>query len=79
MKKSYSKTEIIYKQLENDYKEILECRRVPVRFNNLFEFYLIKSQQLTDTMRKEYKINTGHSWEVSHFSGWNEYTQAVKS
>lgn len=76
--RNYSKTEIIFKQIEDIYLEMFQCRRAPIKFNSLFEAYLIKSQQLTDTMRKEYAHYTSQKWEASNFPYWDEYTQVIK-
>ncbi len=75
--KEYTKAEIVFKQMDNCYHEMFQCRRLPLRFNELFELYLVKSQQLTYAMRKEYKHYVDHEWRANEFDGWNEYTRAI--
>tara|TARA_Y100001963_G_scaffold158701_1_gene259272 strand:+ start:125 stop:871 length:747 start_codon:yes stop_codon:yes gene_type:complete len=73
-----SKTELVFVDIERLYTEINQYRRRPRLFRSAFEMYVYKSQQLTEAMRSEYKLMTGAKWNASVFSGWNEFTQALK-
>ena len=73
------KTQIIAEDLKRLYFEINNSRRHPFRFRQAFEQYVYKSQQLTETMRKEFHSLTGENWAAGEFSGWNAYTNILKS
>lgn len=76
--RSTTKTEIVYNDISNLYTELNNIRRNRKAFRLAFESYLFKSQQLTETMRVEYREMTGLKWEASKFKGWNIYTTALK-
>lgn len=73
------KTQIIAEDLKRLYFEINNSRRHPFRFRQAFEQYVYKSQQLTETMRKEFHSLTGKNWTAGEFEGWNAYTNILKS
>lgn len=73
-----NKTEIIFSDLFKSYLEINNNRRKPRIFRLAFEVYVTKSQQLTETMRKEFSERTGSTWQASKFNGWNEFTGILK-
>lgn len=73
------KTQIIAEDLKRLYYEINNSRRHPFRFRQAFEQYIYKSQQLTETMRKEFHSLTGRNWVAGEFTGWNEYTNILKA
>ena len=73
-----SKTELVYIDLHNLYEYKNENRRNPRLFRLAFESYILKSQQLTEAMRSEYRQRTGLTWEASKFEGWNAFTNALK-
>ncbi len=71
-------TRLVFRDLQNLYSELNVSRRNPKVFRLAFESYLYKSQQLTETMRSEYKQRTGLKWQAKDFSGWSPYTAALK-
>ncbi len=73
------KTQIVAEDLKRLYYEINNSRRYPFRFRQVFEQYIYKSQQLTETMRKEFRSLTGKNWVAGDFTGWNEYTTVLKA
>lgn len=73
------KTQIVAEDLKRLYCEINNSRRHPFRFRQAFEQYIYKSQQLTETMRKEFHSLTGNNWLAGEFTGWNEYTNILKA
>ncbi|TXR53966.1 hypothetical protein [Reinekea thalattae] len=72
------KSEVVYRDLSRLYTELNNIRRDRVAFRASFELYVLKSQQLTETMRSEFSAMTGLKWEASKFQGWNVYTAALK-
>ena len=73
------KTQIVAEDLKRLYCEINISRRYAFRFRQAFEQYIYKSQQLTETMRKEFHALTGNNWVAGNFTGWNEYTNILKA
>ncbi|MNZ82291.1 hypothetical protein D3C78_1009850 [compost metagenome] len=73
------KTQIVAEDLKRLYYEINNSRRYPFRFRQAFEQYIYKSQQLTETMRKEFHSLTGNNWVAGEFTGWNAYTSILKA
>lgn len=73
-----TKSEVIYYDLSKLYTKLNNIRRDRKAFRLAFESYLFKSQQLTETMRREFHEKTGLKWEASKFQGWNIYTAALK-
>lgn len=71
-------SEVVYRDLLQLYIELNNIRRNRVAFRISFELYLLKSQQLTETMRSEFSSMSGLKWEASKFQGWNKYTAALK-
>jgi hypothetical protein len=74
-----TKADIIFADLDENYSQIMNSRRKPKYFRHLFEQYIVKSQQLTDVMRREFKQLTGCSWSAGDFSEWTIYTKTLKS
>lgn len=74
-----TKADIIFSDLDEIYFQIMNSRRKPKHFRHLFEQYIVKSQQLTDVMRREFKNLTGRSWSASDFLEWTLYTKILKS
>ena len=74
-----SNTELLATDIDELYVNLNNSRRNPKLFRQYFEQYLIKSQQATDVMRKEFKQITGQKWEAKSFDGWSSYTQTLKS
>lgn len=72
-------TEIVAEDLRRLYLNLIGARRFPVEFRHAFEQYIYKSQQLTETMRKEFKRLTGEGWTAKDYSGWNVYTDLLKA
>ncbi|WP_020210939.1 hypothetical protein [Gilvimarinus chinensis] len=72
------KTTVIAEDLRLLYEALILSRRNPDQFRRNYDQYIYKSQQLTEAMRKEYKIYTGESWAASKFDGWNGYTEVLK-
>ncbi|MBG0847957.1 hypothetical protein H3222_22430 [Pseudomonas chengduensis] len=73
------KTQVVAEDLKRLYYEINNSRRFPFRFRQAFEQYIYKSQQLTETMRKEYHSLTGDNWVAEKFTDWNVYTNILKA
>ena len=74
-----SDTKLIFEDIRNLYYEIISSRRFPMKFRIAFEQYVTKSQQLTETMRKEYHAKTGKKWIALNFPYWNVYTEIIKA
>ncbi|WP_036185565.1 hypothetical protein [Marinobacterium lacunae] len=72
-------TEVVAEDLRRLYHDLNGSRRYPVKFRYAFEQYIYKSQQLTETMRKEFKFLTGDSWAANKYPGWNAYTEILKA
>jgi len=75
----FLQTQIVAEDLKRLYYEINNSRRYPFRFRRAFELYIYKSQQLTETMRKEFRSLTGNNWVAGEFEGWNAYTNILKA
>lgn len=73
-----SKTELVYGDLCQLYRDINENRRNPRLFRLAFETYIFKSQQLTEAMRSDFHQKTGLTWTASKFEGWNGFSSALK-
>lgn len=71
--------QVVAEDLRRLYLEINTSRRYPFKFRQVFEQYIYKSQQLTETMRKEFKALTGKEWAAKDFPGWNPYTEVLKA
>ncbi|WP_287030950.1 hypothetical protein [Pseudomonas sp. UBA6310] len=72
-------TQVVAEDLKRLYIEINTSRRYPFKFRQAFEQYIYKSQQLTETMRKEFKSLTGKEWAAKDFRGWNPCTEILKA
>lgn len=73
-----TKTELVFEDLKQAYREIVNYRRFPRRFRIAFELYIYKSQQLTEAMRSEFKNRTGLNWSASTFGAWNSHSTTIK-
>ncbi len=71
-------SEIIFKYIEYTLDELKNTINKPVKIRREFVRFITLTQQLTESMRKEYKNKTGTNWEASLFSGWNNVTKLFK-
>ena len=76
--KDYSSAEIVIGDMDYLFNVMMTSRRKQRKFRLSFEQYIVKSQQLTDVMRKEYSRKTDHKWIASDYTGWNENTNILK-
>lgn len=72
-------TTVVFRDLHDAYREMMNGRRFPAKFRRAFDEYVYRSQQLTEVMRKEYSAQTGRPWNASGFTGWNDFTDALKA
>lgn len=71
-------SEIIFKDLEYTLDELKNTINIPVKIRREFVRFITLTQQLTESMRKEYKDTVGENWDASLFSGWNNVTKLFK-
>ncbi len=72
-------TQVCFLDLQHAYEQALQHRRHPAIFRRRLEDYILKSQQLTETMRREYAQHTGARWCASRFEGWSVHTAMLKA
>jgi hypothetical protein len=72
-----SDTRLIFGDLTDSLRELNENRNSPVKIRRAFGRFITYSQQLTETMRREFS-NAGGKWEPKNISGWNENTDLFK-
>ncbi len=62
-------TIILFNDLKDTYSEFQKAYS-PKQVRRLFSIFLIQSKQLTELMRREYKIKTRQQWRATDFTGW---------
>lgn len=71
-------TQIVFGDLKHYLEELNRERESPAKVRRDFKNFIILTQQLTDTMRKEFSDLMGRKWEAKAFSGWNNITTLFK-
>lgn len=71
-------TEIVFGDLKHFAERLAAERSSPAQVRRYFKSFVLQTQQLTDTMRKEFKGLTAEKWEASRFKGWNDTTNLFK-
>lgn len=71
-------TQIVFGDLKHYFDELHRERESPAKVRRNFKNFIILTQQLTDTMRKEFSDLTGQKWEAKTFTGWNNVTTLFK-
>ncbi|HYF81870.1 MAG TPA: hypothetical protein VEB00_02420 [Clostridia bacterium] len=73
-----SDSQMTFGDLTDSLKELQNNRNSPVSVRRAFARFLTLAQQLTETMRKEYKSHTGEDWEAVKFDKWDNTTKLFK-
>lgn len=71
-------TQIVFGDLKHYLDELNRERESPAHVRRNFKNFIILTQQLTDTMRKEFSDLTGRKWEAKNFTGWDNVTTLFK-
>lgn len=71
-------SEIVFRDLAYEYQELINNQNNPFQIRRIFGRFIVASQQLTSTFRKEYKAIKNDDWQAKEFTGWNAVTGLFK-
>lgn len=71
-------TEIVFRDLTRANKKLRHQHKNPDAVRRRLTDFVVLSQKLTATMRKEFESLTGQKWEPKRFAGWDGVTELFK-